>query len=307
MAASSRKTTRLAILVLALCMMGALFAGILLLLPGQLRLFSPAPAIQPLPPVHGSAGTWVFTETATPFQPLPTDTPTPTATATSTATSTPTDTPTPTATETPLPTSTPLPTEISPADYPLPDDLPPSAEIEGVYGYTQAYNLTCESRSAVDWARFYGVDIGEMEFQAELPTSDNPEKGFVGEYDGPMGHIPPESYGVHAPPVAEVLREFGAGAAAFKDFDFNELRRQVAQGDPVIVWIIGNTWNGWPVDYTATDGSTVIVAHFQHTAIVIGYDDYGVTLVDNNLVYWRSNDTFLSSWEVLGNMAIIKD
>jgi hypothetical protein len=32
-----------------------------------------------------------------------------------------------------------------------------------------------------------------------------------------------------------------------------------------------------------------------------------VTLVDNNLVYWRSTSAFLSSWSVLGNMVIIAD
>lgn len=302
MAASSRKKKRLALLIFLLCILGALFAAILLLLQSEFSLFAPAAVIQPLPPVHGDGGTGVFTDTATPFQPLPTYTPTPTATPTSTPTPTPTQTPTPTATHTPLP-----PTETEQPEYPLPADLPPSVEIDGVYGYAQAYNLTCESRSAVDWARFYGVDIGEMEFQAELPRSDNPEKGFVGEYDGPMGHIPPQSYGVHPPPVAETLRQFGVGARAVRDFNFNDLRRQVAAGDPVIVWVVGNTWNGYPVAYTASDGETVTVTHFQHTAIVIGYDEYGVTLVDNNLVYWRSNDTFLSSWEVLGNMGIIRD
>ena len=122
-----------------------------------------------------------------------------------------------------------------------------------------------------------------------------------------MGRIPPESYGVHAGPVAAVLQDFGVGAAALRGYNFNELRRQVAAGNPVIVWVIGNVWYGVPVTYTASDGSEVTVAHFEHTAIVTGYDEYGLTLVDNDLVYWRSNEVFLSSWQVLGNMVIIAD
>lgn len=302
MAAPSRKKTRLVVFALALCTAGALFSAILLL-QGQLNLFASAPA------VHGAVDPANLTATATPFQPLPTDTPTPTATPTSTATPTPTETPTPTATHTPLPTDTPEPTTAFAApEYPLPDDLPDSAQIEGVYGYAQAYTLTCESRSAVDWARFYGVDIGEMEFQAELPLSDNPDRGFVGYYNDPMGRVPPESYGVHAGPVADTLAQFGVGAAAVSGYDFNELRRQVAGGNPVIVWVIGNTWyGGTPIGYSSADGSSATVAHYEHTAIIVGYNEYSVTLVDGGQVYWRSNEAFLASWGVLNYMAVIKD
>jgi len=49
----------------------------------------------------------------------------------------------------------------------------------------------------------------------------------------------------------------------------------------------------------------VTVAHFEHTAIVIGYDEYGLTFVDNDMVYWRSTQAFLDSWAVLGNTAIV--
>lgn len=239
----------------------------------------------------------------TPFQPLPTDTPTPTATSTSTSTptntATLTPTFTPTVTPTTPPTNTPIPTAI-PAD-----GLPVSARIDGLVGYAQSYNLTCESRSAVDWARYYGASIEEMKFQSNLPVSDNPEVGFVGSIYDYLGQIPPSSYGVHAPPVASLLRDYGLTASAVKGFTLEKLKKQIANGNPVIVWVIGNVWNGSPVEYQATDGSTVTVAHFEHTAIVIGYDEEGLTLLDNDLVYWRTYAAFLDSWAVLGNMAVI--
>ena len=235
------------------------------------------------------------TNSPTPFQPLPTETPTPTATLTPTATptSTPTNTPTPTPTNTPVPTQKPA------------DDIPSSALIEGIIGYAQSYSLTCASRSAVDWERYLGVSIDEMEFQSGLPRSDNPEAGFVGNYNGYMGQIPPASYGVHAPPVAALLREYGLTATAVKDYSLERLKKQIANGNPVIVWVIGNVWYGEPIEYTPSDGSSVTVAHFEHTAIVIGYDEYGLTFVDNDLVYWRSTRAFLDSWAVLENMAIV--
>lgn len=244
-----------------------------------------------------------LTMSPTPFQPVPTYTPTPTATPTNTPT--PTSTPTPTATFTPLPTNTPLPIPTSTAARSAEDGLPSSASIDGVIGYAQTYSLTCESRSAVDWARYFGTAIDEMDFQAALPISDNPEIGFVGPIDGFPGQIPPNPYGVHAPPVASVLREYGLTATAVRGYSFEKLKKMVAGGNPVIVWVIGNVWYGEPVEYTAGDGSTITVAHFEHTAIVVGYDEAGVTFVDNNLVYWRSTAAFLDSWGVLGNMAII--
>ncbi len=250
------------------------------------------PAIEPLNRLS-------LTTSPTPFQPLPTHTPTPTNTPTSTST------PTSTATPTPLPTDTPLPIPTStPIQY-TEDGLPASASISGVVGYAQSYSLTCESRSAVDWARYFGKSIKEMDFQADLPVSDNPEIGFVGPIDGLTGQIPPYPYGVHAGPVASLLRDYGLEATAVKGYSFEKLKKQIANGNPVIVWVVGNVWYGEPVNYTASDGSTVTVAHFEHTAIVIGYDEWGVTLVDNDLVYWRKTSTFLDSWGVLGNMAII--
>ncbi len=246
-------------------------------------------------------------DTPTPFQPLPTDTPTltptltPTPTATFTPTATSTYTPTPTHTSSPTSTSTPVPTDIPAGEY------PDSYLIDGVVGHAQHHNLSCESRSAVDWARYYGVSISEDDFQSSLPLSANPEKGFVGHVDGERGYIPPNSYGVHAQPVAKVLRAYGLDARSHKDYSFDDLKRQVSSGNPVIAWVIGNVWSGEPVEYIAPNGKVVIVAHYEHTVIVIGYDEYGVTVVDNDLTYWRSNQQFLDSWAVLGNMVIIAE
>ena len=263
-----------------------------------------------LPPTRTLAtDDWISLHiTETPFQPLATTTPAPTQAFTPSATLTPNPTPTVTPSPTILPTETTIAIYNNTIyDSSPPADLPPEAAIEGIYGYVQAYNLTCESRSAVDWARFFGVDISEMEFQSALPLTDNPNTGFVGYYDGPMGRLPPAAYGVHAVPVAAALRQYGAAATALENFSFNDLRRQIAAGNPVLVWVIGNVWNGEPVIYAAANGTSLTVARYEHTVIVTGYDPYGVTVVDNDLIYWRSNEEFLSSWSVLGNMAIIKD
>lgn len=237
--------------------------------------------------------------TPTPFQPLPTNTPT--------QTPTPTLTPTPTQTNTPLPTNTQVPTD-TPFPSPTNDGLPSSYSISNIYGYDQSHRLSCESRSAVDWARFYGISIEEDTFQYSLPVSDDPDSGFVGSPDGMEGGLPPNSYGVHAAPVAALLQQYGLNAAPEYGMSFYDLRKEIAAGNPVIVWVFGNTWwGGTSVQYTASNGHTSTVIAYEHTVIVTGYDinQDTVTILDGSILYYRSIEQFKSSWETLGNIAVM--
>jgi uncharacterized protein YvpB len=314
--------------LLAGVVIGFLIGGICLLAVGIIYILNPPPTAQVLPVILSNAGandegtqsggipdtgaTPTLVPSSTPFAPM-TYTPSPTFTATATVTRTPTatatrtQTPTPTATATATPTETAAPSETPTLPSPTPaDGLPLEAYIRGLVGYPQSLPLSCESRSAVDWARFFGVDIAEMDFQYALPYSDNPNTGFVGDPRGERGHIPPASYGVHAPPVAGLLRAYGLNAQSYHGYDFQSIRGQVAAGRPVIVWVIGNTWPGTGGKlYTASDGETVPVAHYEHTTIVIGYTQNYVTLLDGDMVYSASIERFLSSWSVLGNQVVV--
>jgi uncharacterized protein YvpB len=236
------------------------------------------------------------TQTPTPFQPLPTSTATPTATATTTPTPTPTSTLTPTA----LPTHTPRPT----ATPKLKEGIYDQVMLDDFLGYAQIYTLDCESRSAVDWAAYLGYSINEQGFLDSLPKTDNPETGFVGDYTGPNGNIPPLSYGVHAAPVARLLRSYGVPAEDVKSATWEDVQRSLSEGYPVIAWVIYGVATGEAVEYTPKDAETVLVAAYEHTVVVIGYDNDTVTVMDGNLRYERSLDAFLSSWRVLRNMAI---
>lgn len=266
------------------------------ILDGNSPSFAPVIFSTRTPTVIGIGEIVALPATATPFQPWPTFTPTLTFTPTATATATPTRTPKPTKTATA--TFTPVPTHAGSSGD--------SVVISGVYGYNQTHSLSCESRSSVDWANFFGVSISEDTFQSSLPRSDNPDAGFVGSPDGAEGQLPPDSYGVHADPVAALLRGYGLDAKAVHSYSYANLQAQIDAGHPVIVWVFGSVWaGGASVSYTSSDGHTTQVIRFEHTVIVYGYDDSYVWILDGGMTYVRSTAAFKDSWSTLGNMAII--
>jgi len=206
----------------------------------------------------------------------------------------------------PLPTATATPTPIpTPTSIPLPTSIPDRFQINGVYGHAQIYSLDCESRSAVDWASFFGTPINELDFLSRLPQSDDPDSGFVGNINGYLGQLPPKSYGVHAKPVAALLTAYGVQAQSVKGFTWDDLKAEIRAGRPVIVWIVNYPYGIDSRSYTATNGHTTTVARFEHTWIISGYDPWAVMVVDSQWTYRMNISEFLSRWAALGNMAII--
>lgn len=195
---------------------------------------------------------------------------------------------------------------ITPVPPPIINDIPESASVGVIYGKPQAMPLDCESRSAVDWAAFYGVTIDEYDFFNNLPKSDNPDSGFVGNVFDRWGQIPPNSYGVHAEPVAGLLRFYGLEAYAHRPLSWEQLKAEIASGNPVITWVVGNVINGIPEYYQSSDGHVSIVARYEHTVIVTGYDANEVKYLNGAITYSRSIEQFLDSWSALGNMAVTK-
>ena len=215
-------------------------------------------------------------------------------------------TPQPTATLRPsstlVPSSTPIP---SFTPVPSPSPIPESVYLKGVNSFRQSYAIICESRTAVDWADYFGVQIYESDFQFGLPLSDNPNKGFVGNVHDPWGQVPPYSYGVHSAPVATLLKEeYGLPARAATNFSLENLKKEIASGQPVIAWVIGNMVGGIPSEYTDKEGEKVIVAAYEHTVIVTGYGKDHIRYLNNGKFYQVPVETFLNSWGILGNMLV---
>lgn len=283
--------------------MGILFAMTLCLLASAMVYVAFPSSVPLLKLVFGDANSnsvfgapLSFQVEATPFQPantlIPEETEAPV--------------PTPTPTTKPKPTSTPASKEESaPFVEPNLDNIPATHYISGIYGTPQDYNLDCESQAAVDFARFFGVKINKQEFIDKMPRSDDPEEGFVGDINGPMGQLPPSGYGIYAKPVAKMLRDYGLQAKAVRGWTLDQIRAEIAAGRPVIVWIVNLPFDIDAQQYTASNGNTVPVARFQHTWIVTGYNMGTFTVVDSVWTYNVKNSTLQERWDVLGSQAIV--
>jgi len=289
---------------------GILFAMLLCLLTSAMVVVAfpgSLPFIELLVKADGSSETLLIPviqskRTATPFLPV-------------TASETVIDTP-PAAT--PLPPTEPTPVlEPTPTENPMPaptavpeskpeiSELPLTASISGLYGSPMLYTLDCESQSAVDFARFFGVSIDKLDFISRLPYSDDPEEGFVGAINGAMGQLPPNDYGIHAKPIAKLLREYGVNAKAVRGWDLDKIRNEIASGRPVIAWIVNMPFEIDSQEYTASNGNTTRVARYEHTWIITGYNMNVFTVVDSEWTYNVKISTFQQRWDALGNQAIV--
>ncbi len=183
--------------------------------------------------------------------------------------------------------------------------LPAEHFIWNIWGHHQFYAIGCEASAARDWAHYFGVEVHEANFQFQLPASDNPDYGFVGSVTDPWGQVPPYSYGVHAFPVANLLRSgYGMKALGVKGFTLEQLQREVAANRPVIAWVVGNMVGGVPFEYTDKQGRKVTVAAYEHVVIVTGYTPESIRYMNNGKFYDIPIRYFENSWKILGNMVV---
>lgn len=189
------------------------------------------------------------------------------------------------------------------------DPPPEEVFIPEVTGYPQTWDLSCESRSAVDLAAFWDVTVGEGSFVEALPRSDNPHEGFVGDVSDPPGSLPPNGYGVYARPVADTLRRYGLDAQAHQWLGLEELQWQLADGRPVVVWATYDMRQAEIIPWTTAGGSEVAIVQWEHTFIAVGYDAQGIFLVDayDGETKYYTFEAFVAAWMQLDEMAVTVD
>lgn len=190
---------------------------------------------------------------------------------------------------------------------PDPDDAI-SLDVEG---RAQRRNLSCESRSACDLLGHYGIRVEEDAFLAQLPASDNPDHGFVGNVDGPTGQLPPHGYGVHEQPVATTLGTFGLPAGAHRGESLRWLHDHIRAGRPVIVWATSTLRPGRAVTLHDRQGASFQAVRGEHTYIATGWDAgrNRIELLDSatGRSKWVSLPRFEAAWSTLGRRAVVAE
>jgi uncharacterized protein YvpB len=182
--------------------------------------------------------------------------------------------------------------------------LPWRAYVDPIYGHKQLLPLDCEAAAAADWAAFFHTPVLELAFFNLIPKAENPDYGFVGDVNDSWGKLPPDGYGVYAGPIAIVLRSLGLPAYAYRGLTFDQVRGEIAAGRPVMVWVIGHIGLSRAVTMEL-GGKHALVAPYEHTVLVIGYEYQKVKVLDGIDRVTVSEVDFLNSWKILGNMTVM--
>jgi LysM repeat protein/uncharacterized protein YvpB len=177
-------------------------------------------------------------------------------------------------------------------------------QLDGMPVRAEALPLSGEAAAVSVVTAYWGAEIPESDVLAELPRSDDPHAGFRGSPDGEFGGT--DDYGVYAEPLAAVLERYGFHAGVFYgEGDASTLLAQLDAGIPVIVWMTWDAASSEPV--VASDGAAeFVLVPGKQAAVVYGYDDGGVRIVDvaEGTYRYVSWDDFMRSWGYFNGMAL---
>ena len=151
---------------------------------------------------------------------------------------------------------------------------------------------------------YWGSSVSETAIYEALELSDNPHVGFRGNIDGEYGGT--DDYGVYAGPLAEVIAERGFnGEVFYADGDASALTSRIDNGLPVVVWMTYETAVATP-ERIDDNFRPFTVVDSKQAAVVYGYDDEGVLLVDlAQGAYSHVNWTdFMRSWGYFDGMGL---
>lgn len=188
--------------------------------------------------------------------------------------------------------------------------LPIRLLLENVQIHAQTRNLNCEFQTASDLAAYYGKTITWEEIFLEVghDPGGNPHKGFVGKsLDDPPGSIYPRGYGVYAEPIARALNAFGLPAKVHYRESAIWLKKQIARGNPVMVWATANMRQSHVVKWKTADGERVKGVRWEHTYLIVGYEERGVWVGDpwDGKRHFYSWKVFLDSWDLFDRMSVV--
>lgn len=186
--------------------------------------------------------------------------------------------------------------------------IPPAdaggVQLIGMPSAVEASAVGSELTAVTVATSYWGSAVSEGTLLEALESSDNPHLGFRGDYSGEYGGT--DNYGTYAGPLAEAIAAHGfVGEVFYADGDASALTSRIDSGLPVVVWMT----------YQAAEASTERVddgvrpftlVTGKQAAVVYGYDDSGVLIVDLSTggyshIDW---DAFMQSWGYFDGMGL---
>lgn len=191
-----------------------------------------------------------------------------------------------------------------------------SAMIEDVPFIKQLPELPrgCEVTSLAMLLQHKGVQVDKMQLASEIHRVPFEQAGLRGNpYEGFVGNIYTKSelgYGVYHQPIFKLAEKYVPEKVInLTGREVQDLYKVISSGSPV--WVIANTtfkplsedsfetWN--------TSSGEVKITYYEHSVIVIGYDQNFVYMNDplaNNPRKAVPRAEFEKSWEQMGKQAI---
>lgn len=172
----------------------------------------------------------------------------------------------------------------------------------------------CEVTSLAMMLQYEGAQVDKMQLANEIARvpfyenglHGNPHEGFVGN----MYEKAERGYGVYNEPIFQLAEKYAPGQAVnLTGRDIEDVYKVVSSGSPV--WIISNTtfqplgedsFQTWQ-----TNAGELRITYYEHSAVVIGYDENFVYVNDPLAANPRKGiqrDKFEAAWGQMGSQAI---
>ncbi|MES9692722.1 hypothetical protein CN639_15160 [Bacillus toyonensis] len=195
-------------------------------------------------------------------------------------------------------------------------EMKESAMIEDVPFIKQLPELPrgCEVTSLAMLLQYKGVQVDKMQLASEIHRVPFEQNGLRGNpYEGFVGNIYTKAepgYGVYNQPIFNLAEKYVPEKVInLTGRDMQDIYKVISSGSPV--WVIINTtfkplaessfetWN--------TSSGEVKITYYEHSAVVIGYDQNFIYVNDplkNNPRLAVPRAEFEKAWEQMGKQAI---
>ncbi len=182
---------------------------------------------------------------------------------------------------------------------------PPERVLQGVPSYHQQWSLSCEYAAVSAATGLWGERLSESQMHREIGNHLNPHKGFRGDIaGGPWGSL--RDYGVYPEPIVPVLKRHGFLASRAFRAGTDTIRREIAAGHPVVIWLVGN-YIPQRRTYLSDGRDSYFVIPYEHAVTLYGYDPRGVHVMDpgSGGKYHQGWDGLEFAWAQLDHMGLV--